>query len=248
MSMDGLVVSLLRICQAIVSLIIISFISINLLAQTVENVRAVSKGDIIEIYYDLKPGIDSLNSNITIFASHNNFQTPLLWVSGHVGQLIPPGDNKLIVWEARKELEDFKGELIIEVQAEPIALPYELVANKKLIAIPGKSFTIRWKGGKKSDIVDIQLLDAKKEIINVLASDSNSNQFKWDIPKDFKRGTYHLLLKVPGQELTSAPIKVQRSKKWLWAFPVAGGIGLLIGSLGSKEEMLPAPPGPPENN
>lgn len=220
----------------------------SVFTQTVENVRAITKGDIIEIYYDLKPGIDSLNSNITIFSSHNNYQVPLLWVTGHVGQLIPPGDNKLVIWEARKELDNFKGELIIEVRAEPVAMLYEFNSHKKLLARPGKNFTVSWKGGKKTDIVDIQLLDAEKKIVNVLSSTSNANQFTWNIPKDFKRGTYYLLLKAPGQELRSEPIKIQRSKKWLLILPIVGGIGFLAGSLGNKEELLPTPPGPPSNN
>ncbi|MCX7638309.1 MAG: GPI anchored serine-threonine rich family protein [Cyclobacteriaceae bacterium] len=229
-------------------LFILSILFFTASAQTVENVQAFIKGDIIEIHYNLKPGIDSLNCDVSVYSSHNQFSSPLLWVSGHVGQHIAPGDGKLIIWEARKELENYKGEIIIEVRAEPIVPPYRFLPNTKIKARPGKPFTIAWEGGKKTDVIDIQLLDKNKAIVKVLESGNNNAKYVWNIPKNFKKETYYIRLLVPGGELVSEPFKVQSSKKWLLAIPAIGGIGLVIGLLGEKEEILPEPPGPPDNN
>lgn len=217
------------------------------LAQTIENVRAVPKGDLIEIHYDLKPGMDSLSCNISVYASHNQFSTPLLWVSGHVGQLIPPGDNKMITWEARKELENFKGELIIEVQADPVVPPYVFLTRKPKARI-GKKYSLSWQGGRRTDMVDLQLLNAKKEVVTVISSFPNERNYTWTIPNTLSKNTYYFRLLAPGMEATSQPIRFYKNKKWWIAIPIAGAVILGINLLSGKQEQLPLPPAPPENN
>ncbi|MFN3939975.1 MAG: hypothetical protein ACK4IY_05275 [Chitinophagales bacterium] len=217
-------------------------------AQVIENVRVIPKGDILEIYYDLKPGIDSLNCNIAVYASHNDFNAPLLWVGGHVGSSISPGDNKLIIWEARKELENFKGQIIIEIQADPIVLPYQFNFEKKIKARRSAPLRIDWIGGKKSDVIDIQLLNKNKEVINVLTSTNNEKTYLWKIPRDFKKDVYHIRLIAPGYDITSNPFKVQGTRKWWLIIPATGGLLLALILTDNKDQPLPLPPGPPSSN
>lgn len=216
-------------------------------AQSIENVHVVPKGDILEIYYDLKPGIDSLSCNISLYSSHNDFSTPLLLVGGHVGSFISPGDNKLVVWEARKELQNFKGQIIIEVRAEPIVLPYQFNFEKKIKARRGTTLKINWTGGKKSDVVDLQLLNKNKEVVSVLASSNNEKTYSWKIPKNFKKDVYHIRLIAPGYDITSDPFKIHGTRKWWLVIPAAaGGLFLVLNS--PDDQPLPLPPGPPSTN
>ncbi|SMG12891.1 hypothetical protein SAMN05661096_00553 [Marivirga sericea] len=74
----------------IFSLLIVSY---NSQSQTVENVTATVKGDIIIVSYDLVSTSDEL-FNINLYSSKDNFEKPLALVTGDVGPNIANGKEK----------------------------------------------------------------------------------------------------------------------------------------------------------
>lgn len=83
------------------------------LAQKIENIRAEAAADKILVTYDLVPGEADETYTISLYASHNNFRTPLARVRGDVGAGVKPGKGKRIEWDAKAEMGPFKGELTL---------------------------------------------------------------------------------------------------------------------------------------
>jgi hypothetical protein len=84
-----------------------------------ENIRVDLRDDLIIIMYDLKPSATAADFKVEIFGSHNNYEQPIVQVSGDVGLSVKPGLNKIISWASKSELKDYKGELIFEIAATP---------------------------------------------------------------------------------------------------------------------------------
>ena len=91
-----------------------------------ENIRVDLRDDLIIIMYDLKPAATAADFKVEIFGSHNNYERPIVQVSGDVGSSVKPGLNKIISWASKAELKDYKGELIFEIAATPnVPLPVQ---------------------------------------------------------------------------------------------------------------------------
>ena len=124
--------------------------------QKIENLKAVSEGNKIIITYDISGGVTGDSYEVSLYASHNNYSSPLKLTSGEIGKGVTEGRGKRIEWEAKAELGDYKGELSFEVRAEVIAA-FALL-NKVISAKRGKTVPVSWRGGNKNREVKIELL------------------------------------------------------------------------------------------
>lgn len=103
-------------------------------AQTVENIVASFDGEKISITYDLNHNVVEHKFIISLYSSHNGFQNPLTLVTGDVGNDIPSGKGKKVIWNVRSELPPyFNDELAFKVKAKLIALP--ITETKEAIAL-----------------------------------------------------------------------------------------------------------------
>ena len=124
-------------------------------SQKIGSLKAAAQGDKIIITYDLTGGVSGDKYNISIFASFNNFSSPLHRVTGDVGKGIIEGTGKRIEWESKTELGNFKGQLSFEVQAEVI--PAFTLQTKTTSFKRGKTQSIQWRGGDPNQNVKIEL-------------------------------------------------------------------------------------------
>ena len=112
-----------RFCQLkyVLVLLGITLISSSINAQQIENLVFRQEGVNIIVTYDLIGNTENIYA-ITVFSSHNNFSTPIKLVTGDAGAEISPGTRKMVTWDARRELGEYKGNLRIRIHAKLIPI------------------------------------------------------------------------------------------------------------------------------
>lgn len=215
-------------------------------SQKLENLKAVVQGEKIIVSYDISQGYDGDKFDISLYASHNNFTSPLQRVNGDVGRGLTPGKEKKIEVDAKNEIGNYKGELSFEVRAEVIAA--FALTNNISSAKRGKSVSLNWRGGSKNQDVKIELLKVGTAEV-IAASVANNGAYEWTIPAKQKPGKDYQVRLVNGRETVTTDIfaikhKVPTLLKVLPLVVVAAVVGLVGGSKPgpAKDSKLPLPP------
>lgn len=90
-------------------LTVLILIPVKSLAQRIENVHPEIEGDKIYIYYDLVGIASDQSVTVKAFMSTDGGKTygePLKSVSGDVGLVVGPGENRCIIWDVFKEVDE----------------------------------------------------------------------------------------------------------------------------------------------
>ena len=125
--------------------------------------------------------------SVSLFNSTNQFNLPLEFVDGYVGENVEAGINRFIDWDMERELVAYEGELTFEVRAELTFTPISMVFPETNSITRGKKQIITWKGTNTRERVDIQLLrDGLK--VGTIANTVNDGQFEWEVPYAVKPG------------------------------------------------------------
>jgi hypothetical protein len=231
------------------------FFSLQVKSQTVENVSATVKGDIIIVTYDLVSNADEV-FNVNLYSSKDNFEKPLTLVTGDVGPNIVSGKGKRVEWLAKNEFREYSGNLIFEIRAflpEAAFDPLEL-QNFSISEIKsGKSYRLQWTGGKKNENIDIFLFENGSQKAKI-STVRNSGKYLWKIPKGKKSSTYQVQLKGETGIVASDDFRIEKG----FPFLIVGGGGIVTtgviiyllsrdsstGSGNSSTSELPVPPDP----
>lgn len=215
-------------------------------AQKVDNIRITFEENVVIIYYDLLPDADSLNADIEVYSSADNFKNPLQYVSGRVGKNIHPSYNNAIIWKAGEEYPDIDFKTItLLIKAEPIIPPYQFTFPAFDICRKRKKYLITWEGGRKSD--NVQLFLKGNKIKNTLLAELlNSGNYLWKVNAKLPKDNYRLVLQTPSETATSQPFRVSNSRLYWIAIPVTLGslITLYLINNNEKDRPLPPPPDP----
>jgi hypothetical protein len=230
-------------------------------AQRIDNVKAATAGDKVVITYDINDAAEGQKFKVRLYASHDNYSSPLAQVSGDVGQNseLFPGISKRIEWNAKSELKEFDGDITFEVRADVISTGARFVGPSLGAKVKrGKNVDIQWKGIGSSQIVKLELLKGGYSISQI-GETSNRTNYTWTIPKAAAKGKdYQIKLTTNSTTITSDVFTVKsRTPFIVKVLPifVAGGVAaaVLTGG-GSGDEGgdvinndLPAAPGPPSN-
>jgi len=240
----------------------IFLISLRGWSQSVQFVRAQVSGENVIINYDLN-GESGQIFNIEIYSSHNNFTIPLTRVSGDAGDNIQAGSNKQIVWEAKKELKIFTGDISFEVKARSIYLPVIFTSpTSETNVTGGKSLIVRWRGGVDGEQLAITLLK-DGVLFESFGNIKNTGSYTWAVPKKVpKSSNYKIRMVSSGRyadTFESVPFTLKKaSKAWIYVLGgavVVGGVAAAAsGGNGNGngggiicDGCLPDPPGPPGN-
>lgn len=208
------------------SIAFLSFIILNIShAQQVTNVRAEKDGDHVRITYDLSGEDVNDLYKIELYASHNNFITPLQMVTGDVGESINPGEDKLIIWRPMEELENFTGEIIFEIRATMMGTYYKVTQPTSSSKFnKGKTVSINWQGGNPEENVNLTLVRFDDQVEVLAQNIKNNGSYRWAIPKSLKGGKGYQVRVTNTQDNTRQGV----SK----AFKISGGLSpfILIGA------------------
>ena len=200
--------------QRILACFTFFFLCGNLFAQKIENVKATVNGDDIIITYDLS-GKDGQEFKINLYASNSNFSKPIVKASGDIGSRVTPGKDKRVVWNAKNEIPDYKGDLVIEVRGEAGVVSSSSVRPLSFLSPSGggvkrgKMMNISWSGGSPSENIELNLLK-DGEVAQKISDQSNNGVYSWQVPKGTKTGTYQLKLTGGSYgEVTSSNFKIK---------------------------------------
>ena len=182
--------------QFFVPLLVFSLFTFNRASgQGISNVRAEVMGDIINIYYDLA-GDPTQQFDVSIYGSHNNYTLPLQRVTGDVGT-VAPGLSKKVIWEARRELTRYRGEIIFEIRAlvTTVERPDLITLVKPRTGAKvkaGKFMGVEWTGGKPG-MMKLELYQGNSLYQN-MGEGQNTGTFSWLVPESVKGSGYKVKL------------------------------------------------------
>ena len=157
-------------------------------------------------------------------------------VEGDVGLDQRPGRGKKIIWRAKEELGEFKGNLSLRLRAAFIPLlEFDIEPGSKFKR--GKVYDISWRFGSEITPIKIELYRGSSKVLDLIPQ-TEENTYNWEVPKalDLADG-YYLRATADGREAKSKPFTISR-KVPLAAFIIpgailVGGVTYLIISAGS---------------
>lgn len=211
--------------------------------------------DNLVIYYSLSDTVAGRDYTINLYASRDNYVNPLTQLSGDYGLAIKPGNDKKLIWNAKKELgEDFEGTVAVEVRAR-VYVPFILFDSFDKIK-RGKHKEVTWRGGTKQNILNFELYNSKGKQVAVIPNVSNSGHTRLYIPTDVKTGKDYRFRIVDSKnkdqivytETFSVKRKVPLVLLVAGVAAVGGGVVLLGGGEsggGSGTKEIGGPPNPP---
>jgi hypothetical protein len=229
---------------------LMTFFILNCRGQFAENITPVFKNGHATITYDLI-GLKAKETYIvSVYASYNNFNSPLVLVSGDVGKNIQEGKGKKIEWKASEEAGNYKGDITFRINVALLFTPLEFINPTGGAIRRGRTTTIEWRGGYISNDKVLELYKGSERIAT-LAKVKNVWLYKWLIPKDLEKGNdYTLKLSGGNESLVSNPFRIKRRTPLLLKlsplFAAAAIIPFLGGteSSGSNTLTLPGAPDP----
>jgi hypothetical protein len=233
-------------------LLVVSFFAAS---QTVVIKKVELVGEKVIVHYDLDDGNPNNEYLISLFASKDNYATPLTKVSGDVGMEIKPGNGKKIEWNIVQEYGGYKGKLALEIKGK-VYVPFVKLqgfdTNKKYAR--GKTHVIKWKSGN-SNPINIELFNGGERVTGEI-NHPNSGSYSMFIPKHAKPGKeYRLKISDPRNSeevIYSGYFKVTPSVPlWLKVAPVVvvgAVVAIILGKdkppVENPDSKLPVPPDP----
>jgi hypothetical protein len=167
-------------------------ISTGLIAQTVTIKQVQLAGEKVIVTYDLDDSNPNNDYLLNLYASKDNFATPLTNVSGDVGMDIKPGVNKKIEWSIMKEYGGYKGKLSLEVRGK-VYVPFVRLQgfDAKQKYKVGKSYDVKWKPGSSNPII-VELYKGGQRISGDV-NQPNNGHYTLFIPGHAKKGSDYYL-------------------------------------------------------
>ncbi len=230
--------------------------AIPAICQDADSVTMSIENDLVVVRYDFLNGEADEVYEFYLYSSHDNFQKPLQQTTGDVGKGIKTGAGKVIYWNAKKELGNFKGDLSLRIRGDkyiPIVTYQNIFQNTRIKR--GSRFDIQWKPGDKSTHILFSVTRRGVPVVDPVIVENNGS-FVWALPDNVSPGkgyavriadTNNLLREETSQSFSVAR-KSSLGLKMIPAALVAGGIAaiLLMGS--EDEDAIPQPPAVPGSN
>lgn len=236
--------------KVILPLVLIAFISpILLLGQSVTNQVAtvyVNEKDgrsYYKISYDLVAPFDNIACVVKVkLVKRAGTSSPLVSVTGDVGNLVLPGRNKTIFWDYSEELIHFSGDINLSIEVEP-------AVNVETKIRRNKNFSVQLAPGyQEKKNYTVTLFRRGKELNRLQDISLNQGSFTSTIPKKTKTGKNYQLAINDGNQtyFSNAFILKPKVNRVLIILPFVAITAYLANGI---YESANAPlPGPPKGN
>ncbi len=211
-------------------------------------------GDAVEVHYNLIDERVDRSYSINLYTSQDNYIQPMTSVSGDVGIDIPVGENKVLIWDAKKDLgASYKGAIALEVKGN-YYVPFITIEGFQ----EGQEFKrtkhqeIVWSGGRGDNILNFELYRGEN-LVRTFEERPNNGNTKLTFPRGIKPGgDYRLKISDTKNrdEAVFTDTFVIKRKYPLGAqlgivFILGAGVGYLIKSIVPKDEPdIAVPPLP----
>jgi len=239
--------------------IFVSFFATS--AQTIAIKKVELAGEKIVVHYDLEDGNPNNEYKLDLYASRDNYATPLTKVKGDVGLEVKPGLGRRIEWSVREEFGSFKGKLALEIRGK-VYIPFVKIQNfdSEKSYKRGNSYGIAWKPGSTNSI-NIDLYKGG-ERVGGESNLQNNGSHTFYIPTHAKKGSdYRLKItdtKNAEDVLYTSEFKVKPKipllVKVLPVLAIGGAVAALGGGGGSAgggttgDSVIPGVPALPTGN
>jgi len=214
--------------------------------QSISISRIDMQKDKLIIFFKLEDANPNHLYQVSLYASKDNFASPLTKVIGDVGTEVKPGDNKKIEWDMVKELGSYNGDLELEIRAG-VFVPFVKLtsfSNEEKYK-RGKAYPLLWSSGNMGGQVDIDLIKDQTRVTgdrNV----PNTGKYEYAIPGSVKPGMYQLKFtntrnrdEYVYSEVFRIVPKVPFIAKAGAALLVGGGVYLLLNTAGGDNTTPP---------
>jgi hypothetical protein len=235
-------------------------------SQKIENLTSSFDGKKVAILYDLIFNDTTRRFKVELYASTDNFLSPLTNTKGATGAAIKPGLALKIHWDVRKALPpDFDQEISYKIKATLVPLPPKPVVKppeeKALVTKPdpvlklvapttcrrGKILDVSCLGTKPADVLMLELYDDENKKQTIATPKGGSTTASWEIPTNFKTGKYTLKLTANGKatEAVSTPLTIKHRTPFIVkALPLALIGGIILALPKAQSNVLPGPVSP----
>jgi hypothetical protein len=231
-------------------------------AQTVAIKNVELAGEKIIVHYDLEDGNPNNEYKLDLYASNDNYATPLTKVKGDVGLEVKPGADRKIEWSIKEELGGYKGKIALEVRGK-VYIPFVKIQNFDADKSykRGNSYNIAWKPGS-NNAINIDLYKGGQRVSGE-SNLQNNGSHTFYIPTHAKKGSdYRLKITdtknsedvLYTSEFMVKP-KIPLLLKLLPVLAVGGAVAVLVGNGGGPESggttadsVIPGVPALPTGN
>ncbi len=226
-------------------------------AQTLSNVTVKFESGLIAVHYDIESPDPSQLFEFYLYGSHDNYSSPLMEVTGDVGQKVSSGRQKVIYWDARKEFGNFKGDVNLKIKGDfytPLVAYNDFINDQKIKK--SKTMNITWEPVAEFEELTFEIVKNGSPITRKI-SIRNSGKYTWTVPGNYKAGDgYRVKLgskENPMKYELSDEFTIKRKVPTLLKIApvvVAGGVFVIMmggdESPGGQEtdESIPDPPNP----
>lgn len=216
------------------------FFYVHSSAQSIQNVQAGLSGSTVIITYDLIASDKDQKFDVEIKSSKDNFVSPLKEVTGDVGTNQTAGTGKKIIWNARKELGQFKGDISFEVTATVTFTPLKFLQPTVGAGVKiGKPYSVKWQGGTSDRSLKLELMKNNTSVMD-MGNINNTGNYTWNVPKTMEKGeSYQFRLldpTKPNDAVLSARFNLKKTSILVYAIPAAAllgvGVAVLVGGGG----------------
>jgi hypothetical protein len=224
--------------------------SLTLFSQQLEVKHAEFKSGLVSVHYSLQDSVVGRVYTVWLYASRDNFLSPLQKISGDAGLEVKPGTDNTIVWDARSEYgADFEGKVSLEVRGR-LFIPFintESINQYKVFK-RGRKYNITWSGGSSQNILNFDLYRGDRKVISY-PNIANVGYQTIEFPSHVKPGKgYRFRIsdsKNKEEVVYSQPFKIKRKiPLTLKVLPLVGA-GYVFLSLSGKDTPDDAIPDPP---
>lgn len=167
-----------------IAMLLLSFLAA---AQNVQINDIEIAGSNVIVHYSLEDSNPNNEYQLNLYASRDDFSTPLTKISGDVGNEVSPGTNKRITWNIKEEYPGFNGKIALEVRGSVYAPFVKLKDfNSKIKYKRGKNYNLVWKSGA-SNPINIELYKGGQRIAGEM-NQPNNGAHTFFIPEHSKPG------------------------------------------------------------
>lgn len=219
-------------------------------AQELDSISMEFENDLVVVKYDFLVGEKDEIYELYLFGSHDNFTHPLQYTTGDIGKNIKIGSGKIVYWDAKKELGNFKGDFSLKLKGSKyIPLVNFDNINQSLKIKRGEIFEIKWTPNTKDDKVLLKIQRNGVPIVEPAVVE-NSGIYHWEVPDRLKPGSGYSVQILDTKNLikqeTSDNFGIIRKVALAYKIiPAAVIVGAVVFLIPKDKGGIPGPPDPP---